>query len=57
MRNFRIWAPFRPLNEIKWQNIVYYPSITHKDEYFAKSTLELNENVKSSNILNSPPSF
>jgi hypothetical protein len=57
MRNFRIWAPFRPLNEIKWQNNVYCPSITDKDEYFAKSALELNENFKSSNILNPPPSF
>jgi hypothetical protein len=38
-------------------NNVYFPSITHKDEYFAKTALALDENFKSSNILNPPPSF
>jgi hypothetical protein len=29
--------------ELKWQNNVYCPSITHKDVYFAKTALELDE--------------
>jgi hypothetical protein len=41
--------------KIKWQINVYCPSITHQDEYFAKTPLELDENLKSSNILTSSP--
>jgi hypothetical protein len=37
MRNFRIWAPFRPLSEIKKQNCLWSININnHKNNHFAK---------------------
>jgi hypothetical protein len=51
MRNFRISSPFRPLFKIIANKKCICPSITHKDDHFAKNTaLKLDEKKKKFNF-------